>query len=118
MPDAYVIILLEPGDQGAQARYAKAIRAMRARFDGFPDVFAGSALQWWMNAPEKRARSLLARCLSKYGLRGQVSVVPHPGGDHPWDKPPVPRFTGFMPRKWFVIHTMQMTAPIIRVDRG
>lgn len=82
---------------GTTADLAKALREMRERDRDFPGD--DPSAQWWHKPPDN-ARAVLARCLSRHGLSGRLSVVEHPDdGTTPWDAIPEPVWSGFTARK-------------------
>jgi hypothetical protein len=89
MPDMHVQIWISPGSTGD---LSTALSEMHCR----DSDFLWSSITWWHKAPNN-ARALLARCLSRHGLQGKLSVEPHPD-EAPWDCMPTARWTGFSPK--------------------
>lgn len=76
---------------GQSSSLSKALRQMREFDPDFPSFADGQS--WWHKPPDN-ARALLARCLSRHGLTGRLTVVEH-DGESAWDTPPDPVWTGF-----------------------
>jgi hypothetical protein len=90
MADVHVQIEVTSGEN----RLPKAIAAMREFDPDFPSWSAGE--RWW-HKPPTNARAILARCLSRHGMSGRLSVVEHQDGTA-WDAIPNPVWTGFSAR--------------------
>lgn len=88
MADVHVRIEIT---SGGQAALSKAVREMQERDRDFPSLTDG---QTWWRKPPNNPRGALARCLSKHGLTGKLSVVEHVEGTE-WDAIPPPQWTGF-----------------------
>lgn len=94
MADAHVQIECT---SGATWRLAHAIAEMHERDGDFPDWYAGH--RWWHKPPDT-ARQMLARCLSRHGLSGRLSVVVYDHRLHEGlpDNVPPPLWSGFTAR--------------------
>lgn len=90
MADVYVQIEVTEGDN----RLAKALNELREIDPDFPPL---GGRNWWHKPPDN-ARGVLARCLSRHGMSGRLSVEPHDGVSAS-DCPPPPRWTGFTAKR-------------------
>lgn len=90
MADVHIRIEVQDGPPSG---LSKAVRDLQDRDGDFPSLLGGES--WWHKPPDN-ARGVVARALSRQGLRGRLSVEPHRDGDD-WDTPPPPRWTGFVP---------------------
>ena len=71
---------------------SKALKELQELDRDFPSTLPG----WWRNPPDN-PRGFVARCLSRHGLTGRLSVAPWAEWSA-WDEPPKPRWTGFNAR--------------------
>lgn len=88
MADLHVRIEVSAGHPSG---LAKAIKKMQEVDPDFPPLT--DRRTWWHKPPDN-ARAILARCLSRHGLTGRLSVVEHDGVSA-WDASPEPIWTGF-----------------------
>lgn len=89
MPDVHIRIEFDADSSGDRSK------AFRELWERDPD-FLWPTAPWW-HKPPNNPRGVLARCLTKHGCKGRLSVEPHVSGT-PSDQPPPPRWTGFSPR--------------------
>ena len=87
-----VYVRIEVDLMGSPGNLGKAIAWLRAQDRDFlwPDD------PWWYKPSCKNPRGRIARCLSRFGLRGRLSVEPHDGKSEA-GVPPTPRWSGFTP---------------------
>ena len=92
MADVFVVIEVSQGPAWA---LTKAIKCLQEQDADFPGHTVGG---WWHKPPDN-ARGMIARCLSRHGLTGRLSVEPHQGDGAAWNEPPQLRWTGFTAAK-------------------